>query len=127
MNHVVRHLPVGILLGALLGGAWWALLKLISSGTVCSIEDWQCLGVGLIAMPVSMVVGGLVTWILLRAAGFPRPLGTAVVGVMLTALFTFLNIWVSLTAGEVVAGAIGFAVATAVTATSPVRNTAVRD
>jgi ABC-type sulfate transport system permease subunit len=113
---VLGRLVVGAALGAGLGAAWWGLRELIASGAVCSTDDWDCLALGLIAMPVSLVVGVLLAWIVLKAARQGRPLGYAAVGVTFTAVLTLLTVWVSVPAGSVAAGVIGFVLAAPVTA-----------
>jgi hypothetical protein len=82
---------------------------------------------GLIAMPVSLVVGVLLAWAVLKAAHQDRPLGFAAVGVTFTAALTLLTVWVSVPAGSVVAGVVGFVLAAPVTARHPVGHTAARD
>ncbi|WP_158848491.1 hypothetical protein [Saccharothrix deserti] len=124
---MVGRLVVGAALGAGLGAAWWGLREFIASGAVCSKDDWDCLAVGLIAMPVSLVVGVLLAWIVLKAARQDRPLGYAAVGVTFTAALTLLTVWVSVPAGSVAAGVIGFVLAAPVTARRPVGHTAARD
>lgn len=124
---MLGRLVVGAALGAGLGAAWWGLRELIASGAVCSTDDWDCLAMGLIAMPVSLVVAVLLAWIVLKAARQDRPLGYAAVGVTFTAALTLLTVWVSVPAGSVAAGVIGFVLAAPVTARHPVGHTAARD
>ncbi|MBB5807374.1 type III secretory pathway component EscS [Saccharothrix ecbatanensis] len=118
---------VGAVLGAGLGAAWWGLRELIASGAICSKDDWDCLAMGLFAMPISLVVGVLIGWIVLKAARQDRPLGFAAVGVTFTAVLTLLTVWVSVPAGAVAAGVIGFVLAAPVTARHPVGHTSARD
>ncbi|XVS65013.1 hypothetical protein ACQPYE_02820 [Actinosynnema sp. CA-299493] len=124
---MLGRLVVGAVLGAGLGAAWWGLRELIASGAVCSTEDWDCLAVGLFAMPISLVVGVLIAWVILRAAHQDRPLGYATVGVTFTAVLTLLTVWVSIPAGSVAAGVLGFVLAAPVTARQPVSHTSARD
>ncbi|ONI90486.1 hypothetical protein ALI22I_12175 [Saccharothrix sp. ALI-22-I] len=124
---MLGRLVVGAALGAGLGAAWWGLRELIASGAVCSTDDWDCLALGLIAMPISLVVGVLLAWIVLKAARQDRPLGFAAVGVTFTAALTLLTVWVSVPAGSLAAGVIGFVLAAPVTARHPVSHTAARD
>ncbi|QQQ76932.1 hypothetical protein IOD16_39350 [Saccharothrix sp. 6-C] len=124
---MLGRLVVGAVLGAGLGAAWWGLRELIASGRVCSTEDWDCLAMGLFAMPISMVAGVLVAWVVLRAAHQDRPLGYAAVGVTFTAILTLLTVWVSIPAGSVAAGVLGFVLAAPVTAKHPVGHTSARD
>lgn len=124
---MLGRLVAGALVGAGLGAAWWGLREFIASGAVCSTDDWDCLALGLFAMPVSLVVGVLVAWVVLKAANRERPLGFAAVGVTFTAALTLLTVWVSIPAGSVAAGVIGFVLAAPVTARHPVGHTAARD
>ncbi|MFI9010430.1 hypothetical protein ACIGNX_24655 [Actinosynnema sp. NPDC053489] len=124
---MLGRLVSGAALGAVLGAAWWGLREFIASGAVCSTDDWDCLALGLLAMPVSLVVGILIAWPVLRAAHQDRPLGFAAVGVTFTAVLTLLTVWVSIPAGSVAAGAIGFVLAAPVTARHPVGHTSARD
>lgn len=118
---------VGAAVGAGLGAAWWALREFIAAGAVCSKEDWDCLAVGLFAIPVSLVVGVLLAWAVLGAARVQRPLGMAAVGMFFAAVLTLTTVWISVPAGGVLAGAIGFALAAPVTARHSVSQTAGRD
>jgi len=124
---MLGRLVVGAALGAGLGAAWWGLRELIASGAVCSTDDWDCLAVGLFAMPISLVLGVLVAWVVLKAAHQDRPLGYAAVGVTFTAVLTLLTVWVSIPAGSVAAGVLGFVLAAPVTARHPVSHTSARD
>ncbi len=124
---MLGRLVAGAVLGAALGAAWWGLREFIASGAICSTDDWDCLALGLIAMPISLIVGVLISWLILRAAHQDRPLGYAAVGVTFTAALTLLTVWVSIPAGSVVAGVIGFVLAAPVTARHPVGHTAARD
>ncbi|MEU4446317.1 hypothetical protein AB0K14_04050 [Actinosynnema sp. NPDC050801] len=124
---MLGRLVVGAALGAGLGAAWWGLREFIASGTVCSTDDWDCLALGLLAMPISLVVGVLLSWVVLKAARQDRALGFAAVGVTFTAALTLLTVWVSVPAGAVAAGAIGFVLAAPVTARHPVSHTAARE
>lgn len=124
---MLGRLVVGAVLGAALGAAWLGLREFIASGRICSTEDWDCLAMGLIAMPVSLVVGVLASWAVLKAAHQDRALGYATVGVTFTAVLTLLTVWVSVPAGSVAAGVIGFVLAAPVTARHPVSHTAARD
>lgn len=123
---MVGRVVVGAAMGAGLGAAWWGLRELIASGAVCSKDDWDCLGMGLVAIPVSLVVGVLLAWLVLAAARQERPLGFAAVGVTFTAVLTLLTVWVTIPAGAVVAGVVGFVLAAPVTARHPVGHTATR-
>jgi hypothetical protein len=124
---MLGRLVVGAALGAGLGAAWWGLREFIASGTVCSTDDWDCLALGLLAMPISLVVGVLLSWVVLKAARQDRALGFAAVGVTFTAALTLLTVWVSVPAGAVAAGVIGFVLAAPVTARHPVSHTAARE
>jgi type III secretory pathway component EscS len=124
---MLARVVVGAALGAGLGAAWWGLRELIASGAICSKDDWDCLAMGLFAMPISLVVGVLVGWVVLKAARQERPLGFAAVGVTFTAVLTLLTVWVSVPAGAVAAGVIGFVLAAPVTARHPVGHTSARD
>ncbi|MEU5695730.1 hypothetical protein [Actinosynnema sp. NPDC020468] len=118
---------VGTALGAALGAAWWGLREFIASGRICSKDDWDCLAMALFAIPVSLLVGLVVAWVVLWAARVERPLGMAAVGVVFTAVLTLLTVWVSVPASAVLAGALGFMLAAPVTARHPVGQTAARD
>ncbi len=124
---MARRILVGALLGAGMGAAWWGLRELIASGAVCTKEDWGCLAMGLFAMPVSLVVGVLLGWAVLGAARVERPLGTAAVGVAFTAVLLLTTVWVSVPAGDVLAGVLGFVLAAPVTARHAVSHTAGHD
>ncbi|GAB2988630.1 hypothetical protein [Saccharothrix stipae] len=124
---MLGRLVVGAALGAGLGAAWWGLREFIASGTVCSTDDWDCLALGLLAMPISLVVGVLLSWVVLKAARQDRALGFAAVGVTFTAALTLLTVWVSVPAGSVAAGVLGFVLAAPVTARHPVSHTAARE
>ncbi|MBB4968717.1 hypothetical protein [Saccharothrix violaceirubra] len=118
---------VGALLGVGLGGAWWATREIIASGRVCSTDDWDCLAMALFAIPVSLVVGVVLAWLLLRAVREERALSMAAVGVTITAVLTFMTLWVEVPASGLVAGALGFMIAAPVTARHDVRHTATHD
>jgi hypothetical protein len=122
-----QRIAIGAVVGAVLGAVWWGVWELISSGAVCSKDDWQCLGMGLISIPVGMVIGAVVSWAALRALGFAKPVLVAVIGILLASFLMLLTVWAPVTAGQVIAGAIGFAVAAAVTQTRSVSQTAARD
>jgi hypothetical protein len=122
-----RRLAIGAGIGALLGALWWGIRELIASGAVCSTDDFQCLGVGVIAMPVAAVLGGLLAWLALRSLHLDRPALAAAIGVVLTALFMILTVWIAVPAGAIVTGALGFAIGAAVTGTRRVSETAARD
>ncbi|MFE2750832.1 hypothetical protein ACFXGA_02390 [Actinosynnema sp. NPDC059335] len=124
---MLGRLVTGAAVGAALGAAWLGLREFIASGTICSTDDWDCLALGLVSMPISLIVGLLLAWAVLRAAHQDRPLGFAAVGVTFTAALTLLTVWVSIPAGSVAAGLIGFVLAAPVTARHPVSHTAARD
>ncbi|WP_248782398.1 hypothetical protein [Saccharothrix syringae] len=115
------RLVVGVLVGALLGAGWWGVREFIAAGVVCSKDDWDCLGLGLVSIPVSLAVGVLVGWLLFLLLRQERPLGFSAVGVTFAAVLSLLTVWVNVPAGAVVAGALGFALASPVTARHPVR------
>jgi hypothetical protein len=123
---MLGRLVVGAFLGAALGAAWLGLRELIASGTICSTDDWDCLAMGLFAMPISLVIGVLISWAVLKAAHQDRALGYATVGVTFTAVLTLLTVWVSIPAGSITAGVIGFVLAAPVTARHPVSHTSAR-
>ncbi|WP_367132821.1 hypothetical protein [Saccharothrix sp. HUAS TT1] len=124
---MLGRLVVGAVLGSALGAAWWGLREFIASGTICSTDDWDCLAMGLFAMPISLIIGVLIAWLVIKAAHQSRPLGYAIVGVTFTAALTLLTVWVSIPAGSVAAGLLGFVLAAPVTARHPVSHTAARD
>lgn len=124
---MLGRLVTGAVVGAALGAAWLGLREFIASGAVCSTDDWDCLALGLVSMPLSLIVGLLLAWAVLRLAHQDRPLGFAAVGVTFTAALTLLTVWVSIPAGSVAAGLIGFVLAAPVTARHPVSHTAARD
>ncbi|WP_308258455.1 hypothetical protein [Saccharothrix obliqua] len=107
---------VGVVLGAVLGAAWWGVRELIASGAVCSKDDWGCLSAGVVAVPVGVVVGVLVGWAVLAALHVTRPLGMAAVGVGIAAVLALGTTWVAFPASAVLAGAVGFALAAPLTA-----------
>lgn len=111
-------------IGAVLGALWWATTELITSGRVCSTDDFQCLGVGLIAIPTAVILGATIAWLAMRSLHFPRPAAAAITGTALTTLFMIL---ISVPAGAIVIGALGFAIGAAVTGTRTVSETAARD
>lgn len=118
---------IGALVGAGLGAAWWGVRELIAAGAVCSKDDWNCLAMGLFSIPITLVVGVLLAWAVFRLAGVERALGMAAVGMFFAAVLTLLTVWVSVPAGGVVAGAMGFVLAAPVTARHRVGQTAGRD
>jgi hypothetical protein len=122
-----RRIALGAATGALLGALWWGVRELIASGAVCSTDDFDCLGVGVIAMPVAVVVGGVLAWLAYQALRLDRPATAAATGVVLTAIFLVLTIWIAVPAGAIVTGALGFAIGAAVTGTRRVSDTAARD
>jgi hypothetical protein len=122
-----RRSATGAGIGAVLGALWWGVRELIASGTVCSTDDFDCLGVGVIAMPTAAVLGGVLAWLALRALHEPRPVLAAITGTVLTTLFMILTIWLAVPAGAIVTGALGFAIGAAVTGTRRVSETAARD
>ncbi|MFC6093265.1 hypothetical protein Q5530_25045 [Saccharothrix sp. BKS2] len=124
---MVRRLIIGVLVGVLVGAAWWGLREFIAAGVVCSTEDWDCLGLGLVSIPVGLVLGVLGAWLLFVATRRERPLGFAACGVAFTAVLTLTTVWVQVPAGGLLAGALGFALAAPVTARHPVGHTAGRD
>lgn len=122
-----RRIAIGAITGAALGAGWWGVWQLIASGQVCTKDDWQCLGMGLLWIPVGMVLGGVIAWAVLRAVGVPRPGGVALFGVLISTVLTALTIWLPFPAAPIVTVALGFAVATTVTAGTSVSKTAARD
>ncbi len=122
-----RRIGIGAGIGALLGALWWGVRELIASGAVCSTDDFDCLGVGVISMPVAVVVGGLLAWLAYRALHEERPAAAAIIGVVLAALFMILTVWIAVPAGAIVTGALGFAIGAAVTGTRRVSETSARD
>lgn len=123
---MLSRVIIGALVGLGLGAAWWGLREFIASGAVCSKDDWDCLGLALVSIPVSLVAGILLAWLLLTATRQPRPLGFAAVGVTFTAVLTLTTVWVNVPASSLLAGVLGFALAAPVTARHPVGHTADR-
>ncbi|MEJ2853844.1 MULTISPECIES: hypothetical protein [unclassified Saccharothrix] len=117
---------IGALVGAGLGAASWGVRELIAAGAVCSKEDWNCLAMGLFSIPITLVVGVLLAWAVFRVLGVERALGMAAVGMFFAAVLTLLTVWISVPAGGVWAGALGFVLAAPVTARHPVGQTAGR-
>src|SRR4051794_32179154 len=113
--------------GALLGALWWGIRELIASGAICSTDDYDCLGTGVIAMPVAAIAGALLAWLVFRALNLPRPAAAAVIGAALTAILMILTIWFPIPAGAIITGALGFAIAAAVTGPRRVSETSARD
>ncbi|MFD9734491.1 hypothetical protein [Umezawaea sp. NPDC059074] len=122
-----RRIGLAAGIGAVLGALWWGVRELIASGAVCSTDDFDCLGVGVISMPVAVVVGGVLGWLALRALHEERPAWAAGIGVVLAAVFMILTVWIAVPAGAIVTGALGFALGAAVTGTRRVSETAARD
>ncbi|MEV0679767.1 hypothetical protein AB0I60_24900 [Actinosynnema sp. NPDC050436] len=118
---------VGAGVGAALGAGWWAVREFIAAGAVCSKDNWNCLAMGLFAIPVSLVVGVLLGWFALTLLRVARPLGMAAVGMAFAAVLTLTTVWISIPASGVLAGALGFALAAPVTARRPVGHNAGRD
>ena len=113
--------------GALLGALWWGTRELIASGAVCSTDDFDCLGIGLISMPIAVVLGTLLAWLAFRSLDLTKPAPAAITGSVLTTIFMILTIWIAVPAGAIVTGALGFAIGAAVTGTRRVSETATRD
>ncbi|WP_309111828.1 hypothetical protein [Saccharothrix sp.] len=124
---MLARMLIGALVGAGLGAAWWGVRELIAAGAVCSKEDWNCLAMGLFSIPIMLVVGVLVAWAVFRLVGVERALGMAAVGVFFASVLTLTTVWVSVPAGGVLAGALGFALAAPVTARHRVGQTAGRE
>ncbi|RKT52340.1 hypothetical protein [Saccharothrix australiensis] len=124
---MLGRIAVGAVVGAGLGAAWWGVRELIASGAVCTTEGFGCLAAGLFAIPVGLVVGVLLGWAVLSAARVDRPLGMALVGVSFAAVLTLATAWISVPAGAVPAGALGFALAAPVTARHVAGRAARRD
>jgi hypothetical protein len=124
---MVGRALVGALVGAALGAGWWGVREGIASGAVCSKDDWDCLAMGLFAIPISLIVGVLLAWLLFRALRVERALSMAAVGMAFAAALTLMTVWVAFPASGVVAGALGFLLAAPVTAPRVVSHTAARD
>ncbi|MFI6101759.1 hypothetical protein ACIA8G_39945 [Lentzea sp. NPDC051213] len=67
-----RRVALAAGVGALLGLAWWGVFELISSGAVCTFEDWGCLGTLVMTVPVFAVVGAVLGWFALRSLKVSR-------------------------------------------------------
>ncbi len=67
-----RRVALAAGVGALLGLAWWGVFGLISSGAVCSFEDWGCLGTAVMTLPVFTVVAAALGWVSLHFLGVSR-------------------------------------------------------
>lgn len=67
-----RRVALAAGVGAFLGLAWWGVFGLISSGAVCSFEDWGCLGTAVMTLPVFTVVAAVLGWVALRALNVSR-------------------------------------------------------
>ena len=67
-----RRVALAAGVGALLGLAWWGVFALISTGAVCSFEDWGCLGTFVTSVPVFAVVAAALGWVALRSRGVSR-------------------------------------------------------
>ncbi|MEU4800935.1 hypothetical protein [Actinosynnema sp. NPDC023587] len=123
---MLGRVVVGAAIGAGLGAAWWGVREFIASGAVCTKDNWNCLAMGLFAIPVSLVVGVLLGWFALTLLRFERPLAMAAVGMAFAAVLTLTTVWISIPASGVLAGALGFALAAPVTARHAVRHDARR-
>jgi hypothetical protein len=108
---VGRRCAIAAGIGAGLGLVWWVLIQLISAGLVCSKETWSCLGWAVFAVPVAVIVGGIVGWLVLRAVELSRSWLVALVGTAGAAAFLYLarlvwpSGWVFLVVVLVTAGA----------------------
>ena len=122
-----RRTAIGAGTGALLGALWWGTREIIASGAVCSTDDFDCLGVGLISMPIAVVLGTLLAWLAFKSLDLTSPAPAAITGSVLTTIFMILTICIAVPAGAIVTGALGFAIGTAVTGTRRVSETATRD
>jgi hypothetical protein len=69
---VGRRVALAAGVGAFLGLAWWGVFALISTGAVCSFEDWGCLGTFVLSVPVFAVVAAALGWVALRSLGVSR-------------------------------------------------------
>jgi len=69
---VGRRVALAAGVGALLGLAWWGVFALISSGAVCSFEDWGCLGAFVMTVPVFAVAGAVLGGFALRSLSVSR-------------------------------------------------------
>jgi len=69
---VGRRVALAAGVGALLGLAWWGMFELISSGAVCTFDDWGCLSTFVTAVPVFAVVAAVLAGIALRRLGESR-------------------------------------------------------
>ncbi|CCH27878.1 hypothetical protein ABZ816_06585 [Actinosynnema sp. NPDC047251] len=124
---MLGRVVAGAVVGAALGAAWWGVREFIAAGAVCSKDEWNCLAMGLFAIPVSLVVGVLLGWFVLALLRVQRPLGMAAVGMTFAAVLTLTTVWISIPASGVLAGALGFVLAAPVTARHPVGDNAGRD
>jgi hypothetical protein len=69
---VGRRVALAAGVGAFLGLAWWGVFHLISTGAVCTFEDWGCLGTFVKTVPVFAVAGAVLGWLVLRYLGVSR-------------------------------------------------------
>ncbi|SEQ23389.1 hypothetical protein SAMN05216188_102496 [Lentzea xinjiangensis] len=67
-----RRVALAAGVGALLGLAWWGMFALISSGAVCSFEEWGCLSTFVTAVPIFAVAAAVLGGIALRSRGESR-------------------------------------------------------
>ncbi len=67
-----RRVALAAGVGALLGLAWWGVFGLIASGTVCTKDDYGCLGTAVMTVPIFAVVASVLGWLVLRALGVAR-------------------------------------------------------
>ncbi|WP_086662671.1 hypothetical protein [Lentzea kentuckyensis] len=67
-----RRVALAAGVGALLGLAWWGVFELIRSGTVCTFEDWGCLGTFVMTLPVFAVAGAVLGGFALRSLSVSR-------------------------------------------------------
>lgn len=67
-----RRVALAAGVGAFLGLAWWGVFELISSGAVCTFEDWGCLGAFVMTLPVFAVAGAVLGGFALRSLKVSR-------------------------------------------------------
>ncbi|ACU34483.1 hypothetical protein KCV87_17955 [Actinosynnema pretiosum subsp. pretiosum] len=123
---MLGRVVVGAALGAGLGAAWMWLRDRIVSGRVCTQEDWGCLELYLVMIPVGLVAAVLISWAVFAAAHVGRPLGTAAVSVAFAAALALLTVWFEIPGDVLLTSAVGFVLASPVTARRPVVHTAAR-
>jgi hypothetical protein len=87
---VGRRIAVASGIGALLGLAWFGLFELIAAGVVCTKDDFGCLGMAVVSIPVFALVAWALGWFALRSLDLRWPWLTALFGTVVAVLALLL-------------------------------------